>query len=226
MSTTTDNEYKVYNQLEDAAGGRVELVAQLSTVSSLSRREEYLARLLADPRNDTRSLRTICEKADFTLQDFLKLMRPARFTAGIAEAMDRIARYIPDVAEDVMSRSRPYEDTCPNCGGVGKAPITVTNRKTRKPETTIETCTVCGGKGKITVTPDLERQKVALEISGLLKRGTGINVGVQVNTPAATGPLTTTSAFRSETDRILYPGRQPAAEDIVDAEPAGEEEAE
>jgi hypothetical protein len=197
-------------------------------VASLSRREDYLARLLADPRNDTLSLRTICEKAEFSLHDFLKLLRTARFASGVAEAMDRVARYIPEVAEDVMSRSRPYEETCPNCSGAGTAPITVTNKKTHKSETTIQTCTVCGGKRKITVKPDLERQKVALEISGLLKRGTGINVGVgvQVTNPSPSGPLTTTSAFRSETDRILYPGSQPSSEDVVDAEPAGEAEGE
>lgn len=222
VSESGDAANKALNTLEEIAGGRLEIVAQLATVATLGQKETYLAQLLADPRNDEYSLRTLCKQAGCSVREFIVLLRHARFSGQIAEAMDRVAKYIPDVAEDVMARSVPHTAECPTCNGTGTVEASRRDKNTKKIVTETVTCSGCGGRKVVKVLPDLERQKVALEIAGILKRGGGVQVGVQVNTPApASGaPLTTSPAFRTETDSLLY--ERPAVADTVDAEPADE----
>ena len=80
------------------------------------------------------------------------------------------------VVADVMHRSKPHEVTCTDCAGVGQ----VTPEPTRKhPNPSPAPCESCRGAGRRLCQPDLDRQKVALELGQLLTKSGGINLSQQ-----------------------------------------------
>lgn len=179
--------------LERTVGGRKRLVDALSLGGSGKippARAQYILGLLADPKNDGYSLRRIANKAGVGLEDLLQLYRDSTVMRAHIQSVTTVAAGLPGVVADVMARSVPYEDTCGVCAGVGQ----VTPEPTKKqPNPSPQPCGACRGSGRLTYLPDLERQKLALSLGGLLKGGTGTTVNVlqqQAQAPAGTGPST------------------------------------
>ncbi len=206
------------DSLEKASGGRMKLVETLA-LSQLTQEQELLAGMIADPRNDAKSLARICSMANISVSRFLTMLGEVKMSKAVLEAQDRVAALLPEVAGDLMSRAVIHSVECSNCAGKGT--IAVINRgrsagKGTPPPTEEEiTCPNCRGNGTITHQPDLERQKIALEMAGLLKRGVGGGVNVAVGVSAGVTPaLVSTSTFRGATDNLMFGRREPDAEPI------------
>lgn len=204
----------LFKGLEEAAGGREGLMEVLSHAAPNSE-SSYILGLIADPMNDSRSLTSICAEGGIAVGQLLQVLKDAKGAKALFEAFDRINTYLPRVAEDVARRSLPHSATCEACKGSGftakrNAKGQLVSGKTRIP------CRACDGKGKLEVMPDLERQKLTLQMGGALKPAGSVQV--QVNTQQNFGFAPEHRRdFRSATDRLLFPGKY-ADEDVVDAD--------
>jgi hypothetical protein len=122
---------------------------------------DYLTRLLGDPAGESRSLASLCIDGDVQPGKLLKLIQDGELSRAQARSLRRAATYLPDVTEDVMKRALPRLVRCPACAGKRAS------------------CDVCDGKGRVEKEPSLERQKVALEVGGVLKKGPIVQNTVQ-----------------------------------------------
>lgn len=215
------------DSLQEAAGGRQALVSQLLHAPETPE-QKYVLGLLADPRSDALNLSRVCEQGQVSLGQLIHLLKEAKASKALLESMDRIARYLPEVAEDLMARARPHEVECPDCWGAGE--VMVLDEK-RKPTGEMKPCEVCNGRKVVKVLPSLDRQKVALEVGGLLKRPGGVVVNVSQQAATFNFSADARRDFRSATDALLYRRKDAGAggasgadarSDVVDAEPAPE----
>lgn len=222
---------------EDAVGGREALVSHFA-YAELGPREQLLIGAVADPRNDQHSLARICQLNGLQFTTLLGMFRQAGFARAQVEAMQRIWKVVPELAEDVMARSLPHELPCETCCGDGKR----TEKKFTKgddgkaveAEVSVE-CPTCRGRGKQLHQPDLDRQKLGLQLAGLLPGAAGAQVNINVDKSTkqqfnlnAGGDVF--ASFMAASDQVLYPARGGAGagagdskfEEVVDAEPVGE----
>lgn len=200
-------------QLEEAVGGRERIASSLRiTPEALTVEEEILTNLLADPRNQGTSLAELCGRTGITIGRVLELFAKAEGAQAYAKSLSKIYRRLPDVVGDVMERALPREKDCGACQGKGT--ITAKNGA----ENVEIACVVCRGHGKVEIEPELERQKIALQLGGFLKDKGGVNItNTTTNTSVTVNAMTkSTPDFRSATDRLLYPHKEKAI--VVDAE--------
>ena len=204
------------DSLEEASGGRMKMVETLS-LSLLTQEQELLAGMIADPRNDAKSLARICSMASVSVSRFLTMLGEVKMSKAVLEAQDKVAALLPEVAGDLMSRAVIHTVECSNCAGKGTIVLASRGRSkgegTPPPTEDELTCPNCRGAGAITIQPDLERQKIALEMAGLLKRGGGVNVAVGVSA-GITPALVSTSTFRGATDNLMFGRRKPDSEPV------------
>jgi hypothetical protein len=155
-------------------GGKDALTAVLSVAEGDPAVEKVVGYLL-DPRYDRWTLRRLCRLAGLTVVDLFTAYKAAVLTRAHIEATHIIARQLPPIVEDVMSRATPQPQVCPLCGGddIKRA-----------------SCQRCGGSGVVRSEPDLDRQKLALDLGQLTEKKGGIVM--QQNTIAA-GALTATA---------------------------------
>lgn len=196
-------------QLESTLGGRDRLVDALvlgTTADGVDTdRADYVLGLLADPKFAKKSLRTLARMAGITLQELLSLYRKASVQRAHLESLAHVAKTLPAVAQHIMERSVPYELDCHTCGGVG----TLTPNPTAKvPNPSPGPCGTCQGHGRLRHEPDLERQKLALSLGGLLKGGgTGVTIINQQQQGQGAVPLATGDTLlqmQRLTDQALY----------------------
>lgn len=209
---------KALASLEEALGGR-EAVTDSLALANLNGEETTVLHLLSDPANAKRSLAWICGGAGITIGKLLELFSKGDFAEAYVKAMRKVYRALPAVAEDVMARSLPKFLPCMPCMGEGR--IAVKSKDAAGQEVVeLKLCGNCAGAGKREVEPDLERQKIALQMGGLLKQGAGVVVNNTQNTNNAPTMvvLRTTPDFRTATDRLLYPHREKALPPAPDAE--------
>ncbi len=211
---------KAFDSIEAAIGGRDAVVEALA-VADLTDEQNYLFGLIADPRNDARSLASICAKANYTLGHLLQLFKDAKLARAQVEAISKVASELPTVAVDVMTLAKITEEPCPRCAGKGQ----IVSEPDEHGEITDITCEDCHGKGSQTYTPGIERQKLALELGGLYSRSTGVqiaNVFAPVPSNELGGRITPDylKDMRMGTDRLLYPGRSAGIDtsEAIDAE--------
>lgn len=206
--------------VETEAGGREKLLTDIAAVADLLEpRHQKLAQLLADPRNDRKSLARLCNEAKVPVRGFLSLLRDTRLARAQLAASTRIADRLPDVAEDVMARATTHFVTCGGCGGHKTVTRSVLEDG-ELTETEID-CPSCHGTGQTLAEPSHDVQKTALEIGGLIKKGGGIQIGLQQNVAAGGGAqvgMGTNVSFREATDRLLFPTRHAAEDEPVDAD--------
>lgn len=218
-------------EIEDAAGGRLELAATLEAAPGAE--FELLAGYLADPANDGLSLAALCRKAGLSMRDFLTSLRDARYARLAAEIGLKVAQHLPKVAEDIVLRAQPHYVECPGCAGSGVAPVFPAPSSSSSGGSGSDAaenadqppapppCSLCKGSGQQLVLPELARQKLALELGGVLKQGPGVAVGVVVNNPGPTLPELprSTPAFRRKTDELVWeaPGHAPGRTVDVEA---------
>lgn len=160
---------------EQAIGGRQVLLSALLFCRK-TQDLEYLVGLLTDPLHKDKSLGQICRVGGVYPGELLHYFHQAQMTEAILRAQRPIAHYLPQVTEDVMRRALPYEEDCQRCLG---AKVIGEGDDRRE-------CPDCHGVGLIRVEPDLERQKVALQLGGFLKRDPLIKT-TNVQLPASPG---------------------------------------
>lgn len=154
-------------------GGRGVLTAVLGVAEGDPAVEKVLSYLL-DPRYDAWPLRKICRLAGLTIVDLFTAYKRAALTAAHIESTHLIAKALPPIVSDVMARATPQPIACPSCLGVGL----------KRPD-----CPLCQGTGVSTSLPELDRQKLALELGHLTERKGGIVMQQNVQTTANAAAL-------------------------------------
>jgi len=154
-------------------GGRDALAGTLAVAEGDPAVEKVLTYLL-DPRYDTWPLRKICRLGGLTVVDLFTAYKRAVLSAAHIESTHLIARALPPIVSDVMARATPQPIACPSCVGVGL----------KRPD-----CPLCQGTGVSTSLPELDRQKLALELGHLTEKKGGILVQQNVQTTANAAAL-------------------------------------
>ena len=189
-------------------GGRDQL-AEVLSVGSTSPDVEKIALYLLDPRYTHFSLRRLCALTGITVADLFTAYRKAMIAKSHIEATHVIASRSLAVVEDVMTRAAPQRTVCPKCLGTsaaGQGP-----------------CVICNSTGHIQTEPDLDRQKLALELAQLTEKKGGILM--QQNTIAASALSSTHSGALEQLhqavgDLLFSPQRRRNSAPVVDAEVA------
>lgn len=205
--------------IEADLGGRTALVGLL-ILAPLTPDLQYVVGLLGDPAQGTVSLAEVCARGNILPGDLLKHLATAAMQRGKLLAAQKIGEGIAAVAADVMRRAAPYEAPCNGgCQGTG----TITPDPTpAAPNPAPEPCETCHGTGRLVYSPDLERQKLAVEMAQLLPKSSGIQIA-QINQGAAAGGPGSAGAGPMErlqqlTDRILYRSGQAGEEEPIEAD--------
>jgi hypothetical protein len=216
---------------EQVVGGRETIVDALVTGAVADgidqARADFILGLLADPKYAKKPLRWFAKAADVTIQELLNLYRAAAVQRAHLASMTHVVRELPAVVQHVMETSRPHEQTCYGCAGVGQ---TTAEPSDKVPNPSPELCRTCKGSGKLLHQPDLDRQKLALTLGGLLQgQGAGSPVVVNVqqqqanaNAGASLIPLTAGDALaqlQRHTDRALYGSGPSTPADAGEDEP-------
>ena len=194
-------------QLEAAVGGRqalVEVVLHAPTGHGL----DGVIALLANPQNDARALSLLCREAGISVGELLEAYKQGRLARAQVRAIDLVAEHLPAVVEDLLLRAQPHTVTCRACGETGT-------------EMDGSKCADCDGTGKRLVLPDLDRQKLALDLAQMSPKGKGALV--VVNQQAAPSTDASPEGFDlllRMADRVLY-GRERVIEgETVPDEPS------
>jgi hypothetical protein len=156
------------DKVVQAFGGKAGLMETLGVASDVPEVEELL-RLLIDPRYETISLRRLCAMAGLTIVDLFTAYKKAMVVKAHLVAYQTITDKLLPVVEDVMRRAAPYEIVCYGCAGTETVADPTDATKT-------VVCPDCGGKGKLLQLPDLDRQKLALELAQLVQKSSGIQI--------------------------------------------------
>lgn len=161
----------------DSIGGRDQLLDTLS-VAAEAPEVERVVELLLDPRYEKTSLRRLCTIANLTVLDLFAAYKKAMVVQAHLQAYRVITSKLLPVVEDVMTRAAPYTIPCADCSATGS----VVEGK----ETIV--CPACHGHKAVIVHPDLDRQKLALELAQLVQKAAGLNIQQNtVNLPAGGG---------------------------------------
>lgn len=196
--------------IERDLGGRAAVVGMLA-LAPLTPDLRYLLGLLGDPTHQTRSLAEICTMARILPGTLLQQLASATLLTGKVRANQKISQGIAAVVEDVMKRGAPYEDTCGECLGAG---MITPDPTPQTPNPTPERCQTCRGTGRLVYQPELERQKLAIEMAQLLPKGGGVNIAVQQNNTLGAGAGMgggLLDRLQTMSDQVLYGGEERAA---------------
>lgn len=204
-------------EIEARLGGRHALVGMLA-LAPLSPDLRYVLGMLGDPAHDRLSLAEICARGNLLPGSLLEHLASAAMLAGKIQAAQRIGEGMAAVAADVMRRAVPYEDRCYRCNGVGTLPPHPT---ASDPNPGPEPCEICNTVGRLVYQPDLDRQKLAIEMAQLLPKSAGIQIAnIQTGGKPASGGEGAFEKLQQATDKILYGVMRdaPEADPPVDAE--------
>lgn len=153
--------------VEKALGGRDALLDTLAVAAEAPEVEEVV-QLLLDPRYARCSLRQICVMAGLTVVDLFAAYKQAMVVQAHLVAYRAITTKVLPVVEDVMRRAAPFKVPCTRCGGTGRG------TDPDKPDAPPESCPSCAGHGELLQLPDLDRQKLALELAQLVQKSGGV----------------------------------------------------
>lgn len=196
--------------IEATLGGRAQIVGML-VLAPLTPDLRYLLGLLGDPLHARTPLADLCANGNVLPGVLLRHLADAALLRGKVEAAQKIGAGIAAVTADIMQRAAPYEDACHTCQGIGTVTIDPTPQV---PNPAPETCDVCRGTGKLIYRPELERQKLAVDLAQLLPKGSGVQIAVQQNNgqgAGGSGVSATLERLQALTDRVLY-GADPDAD--------------
>jgi hypothetical protein len=210
--TYTPSVVKELAALEQDLGGRPALLGLLA-LAPLNKDLRYVLGLLGDPQHDRLTLATICAKGNLLPGDLLKYLGAAALHRGQTLAKQRIGEAIPRVVADVMRKAAPYEEACYHCLGTGSI---TPDPSAEQPNPSPGPCPTCQGSGTLVYQPDLETQKLAIDMGGLTQKSGGISILNQnLNLPQAGGAGGgALEQLQTLTDAILYGEEDP----VVDAE--------
>lgn len=218
------------DRLEEDLGGRQNIVALL-TLAPLNNDLRYILGLLAQPRGqrEAKSLAEICAMGNILPGELLRHLGNAAMARGKTLALQRIGMGMAAVADDVMKRAAPYTTPCNTCMVLGVPTGSVVDAPTPEvPNPVPYPCPTCQGTRALLHMPDLERQKLAIEMATLIQKGGGVNIAVsqnnQQNNFGSSGGSGALERIQTITDRILY-GDTHEAEIIGDTPTTPEETA-
>lgn len=131
-------------------------------------RMQRLSRLLLDPvdlmgqKVSLAAQAVACGVSDVEISNvFVKAIK--------AEGFIRQAKHLPDLMEQAAIDAKSKFEDCKKCGGAGSIGDKV--------------CEKCSGSGTVYVLGDTTRLRMIFETYGLLSKGGGINIGVNVANP-------------------------------------------
>lgn len=155
-----------------ALGGRDALLDTLAVAADAPEVDRIVS-LLLDPRYADWSLRRLCRDANLTIVDLFAAYKSAMITRAHLTAYRTITARLLPVVEDVMQRAAPYEVPCHECSGIGTvAPLDKKGKPI--PDAAPVPCDQCRGHGRVLCMPDLDRQKLALELGQLVQKAGGL----------------------------------------------------
>jgi hypothetical protein len=198
-------------------GGKAQLLDTLAVACDVPEVEDLL-KLFLDPQYEKISLRKLCTLAGLTVVDLFAAYKKAMVVKAQLVAYQAITDAILPVVQDVMKRAAPYQIPCYDCGGVGLIP----DPEAKAGDPAERTCPTCAGRKELLQLPDLDRQKVALELAQLVQKGSfGINLQqnnltVPPPQPDATDGTGNLIALQHAVRELLSGPRQPLP--AVDAE--------
>lgn len=166
---------------EEILGGRRKLTQVLS-VATDEPEVALVTDLLLDPRYQQHSLRQLCAMTGLTVADLLTAYRKAVIVQAHVQAAPIIAGKLIGVVEDLMTRAQPHYLPCAVCRGSGQV-IDAPTKDIPAPQP--RTCTACVNGQQLHL-PDLDRQKLALEVAELVKPKAGITLN-QANIVGSNG---------------------------------------
>jgi hypothetical protein len=184
-----------------AVGGRKRLLETLA-LADHDGRSDKVVNCLLDPDYADWSLRRICTYAGITVADLFASYKRAMFVQAHVAAAHTITTALPPIVEDVMRRALPLPAPCPHCRGIATPPNT-------------KACALCKGDGTILLEPNLDRQKLALELGRLTAQKGGMVVQqTQISAPSSSVSLNSGSLeqLQQAVGELLFsPHRQRAA---------------
>lgn len=197
-----------------ACGGKDALIDALAVADDAPEIDKIIS-LLLDPRYTALSLRRVCQMAGLSVADLFTAYKKAAIARAHIAAAPIIASKLAGVVADVMTRAQPYEIPCTSCGGIG------TVSPVGKPDAPPIVCEPCRGGGKLMALPDLDRQKLALELGQLSTKGGGINLVQQNNVIAdragSTAPGSLEQMQQAMGDLLFGRGAPRATDPPIDA---------
>lgn len=217
LPTSTTSALQLQNKkhkwLADLVDDRAALIEQLS-VFNLSARQEQLVAALVD--GGTLPLAKVLRSLKMSMTEFFEILREARSALSEYRAKELVDIYRPRVVRAAMEGALIKKKPCKDCKGAGEIADFRTGEMLK--------CYDCGGSGVIEIHPDHERQKTALQISGVLaKQGAGIAVTVN-NTNNQVEGFRSSTDFRGITDRLMYASVQKSVDTEFTALPEKKEE--
>lgn len=207
-------EGRFLDAFEAELGGREPLVQAL-LAGPPSTDLDYVVGLIATPSNDLRKLSSICASGHVRLGEFLHAFRAGVLAPAIAKAIVIVAAKVPEITQDVVTRSVVHEDDCASCHATG---LQWTAVKDTAPVSS--PCGICNGSGRVTVPPDFDRQKFVLEkLAGMGPKPAPALVIDQSDHRSITMDVSAAAHGKllGAVDKLLY-GRRDLAK-VIDADP-------
>ena len=210
------------SDLERDLGGRQALITAL-TYAPPHKDIRYILGLLGDPENDRTPLADLCYAGRVMPGQLVDALAKGTELRARLLATQLITRRLPTVVEDVMLKAAPYEDTCPQCQGLGSVMPDPTPENSNPAQ---ESCPACLGHGRLRYDADGKCRDLALEMGGLVGKGGGIQIvnTQQVAQVAAggAGSFGGMEGFQELLDAVLY-GQDGGRQASQAPEPVGDE---
>ena len=118
---------RTWENFESSVGGREELVLALQ--HSTDENGQRLLAHLEDPRARRLSLRKVSADARVSFPQLYKIYSDALRAKAHTEAMLIQAQHLPAIMKSTCQDALSQTNTCPTCGGEGKARGSIDNRK-------------------------------------------------------------------------------------------------
>lgn len=167
-------------KVERDLGGRELIIAELLTAPALAPAVRSLLEFLYDPRFDQQPLGVLCDRAGLSPGQVFDAFRDATMSKAHLHAIRLVAAKIPVIIADLLTASVDHEEVCPICDGA-KIMLAPKSKKALAADPDADPyedrpCRRCRQTGQIKVKGDPDQQKIALELIGLLKKPTGIQI--------------------------------------------------
>ena len=185
------------HSLEKAMGGREAMVAAL-VAGPRGTPLDYVLDLLADPANHATSLSSLCARGEVSVGELLEAYKRGVTAMAQVAAIHKVAAAIPVIIEDLVNRAQPHYVQCDRCNGVGTVSVE---------DAAPVPCKACQGKGTHYVLPELDRQKLALDMLKLLPKSALMAVQNNYAAPPTSATPAGHGALMLLVDRVLYPRR-------------------